>query len=221
MEAKACALHAAAGRVEFCPGDACVFWEPGGAVVEGGCVLERLDLDFLRRPDLADLLLDVRRRLEAAEGQTNRKGRAMNHILIATDGSPAAGKAVELGLELAREHEAEVTFVHVVPDYGLDTLEPDAALREAAAVASEQGVACKVELLVGDPANEIVALADTLESGLIVLGCRGLGVVKSALLGSVSHTVLAHTKRPVLIVRSPLRVETPEPEETFFVSGGV
>src|SRR4029450_5564991 len=39
----------------------------------------------------------------------------MKRILIATDGSPAALQAVELGLELAEEHHAHVTFVHVAP----------------------------------------------------------------------------------------------------------
>jgi nucleotide-binding universal stress UspA family protein len=39
----------------------------------------------------------------------------MKKILIATDGSASAREAVKFGLELAEEHAAEVTFVHVVP----------------------------------------------------------------------------------------------------------
>ena len=39
----------------------------------------------------------------------------MKRILIATDGSPSALQAVELGLELAAEQEAEAVFVHVAP----------------------------------------------------------------------------------------------------------
>ena len=39
----------------------------------------------------------------------------MKRILIATDGSAAANEAVELGVELAREEDAEVIFVHVAP----------------------------------------------------------------------------------------------------------
>ena len=39
----------------------------------------------------------------------------MKQIVIATDGSPSATEAVEVGLELAREQGADVTFVHVTP----------------------------------------------------------------------------------------------------------
>jgi hypothetical protein len=38
----------------------------------------------------------------------------MNRIVIATDGSAPAKEAVEVGLELAVEHGADVTFVHVL-----------------------------------------------------------------------------------------------------------
>ena len=39
----------------------------------------------------------------------------MKKILVATDGSPSSREAVEFGLELAEEHAADVTFLHVVP----------------------------------------------------------------------------------------------------------
>ncbi|HEY5660004.1 MAG TPA: hypothetical protein VIR59_04390 [Gaiellaceae bacterium] len=63
---KVCRLHVAArGCAESCPGDRCAFWEPGGAVLGGSCVLERLAVD-LERPGLADYLLSVRERIEGA-----------------------------------------------------------------------------------------------------------------------------------------------------------
>ncbi len=45
----------------------------------------------------------------------------------------------------------------------------------------------------------IIEIANELDARLIVCGRRGLGAVASALLGSVSHVVLAHAERPVLI----------------------
>ena len=54
---------------------------------------------------------------------------------------------------------------------------------------------------VGDAAREIVALAEELDAGLIVLGSRGLGGVPRALMGSVSDSVVRHAHCPVLIVR--------------------
>jgi nucleotide-binding universal stress UspA family protein len=48
-------------------------------------------------------------------GENSHKEEVMKKILIATDGSPSACEAIEFGLELAEEHAAEVTFVHVAP----------------------------------------------------------------------------------------------------------
>jgi hypothetical protein len=60
-----CTLHLARGVVEPCTGDRCVFWEPGGAVVRGGCLIQRLGVE-VRRPDVASYLLEMRERLEQA-----------------------------------------------------------------------------------------------------------------------------------------------------------
>lgn len=64
--AKSCALQDAAGRVEACPGEGCPFWEEGGAVLEGGCAIERLSLDLARRPELTQYLLEIRLGLDRA-----------------------------------------------------------------------------------------------------------------------------------------------------------
>jgi hypothetical protein len=64
IEPRMCTLRLAAqGQAEPCPRERCAFWEPGGAVVEGGCLVDRLDVD-LRRADLASYLLETRERLE-------------------------------------------------------------------------------------------------------------------------------------------------------------
>jgi nucleotide-binding universal stress UspA family protein len=131
------------------------------------------------------------------------------------DGSPEAHEAAELALELAGESGAEVVFVHVrsvfdplvedeladVPHH-LATVEQDEVLSEAARLADEKSVRFRLELLSGRPEEEIVRLADAIDAGLIVIGSRGLGTVKSAVLGSVSKDVLAKSGRPVAIVKS-------------------
>jgi hypothetical protein len=64
LEHKICSLRLAAeARVEPCPGERCAFWEPGGAVIEGGCLLERLGVDLTQR-DLAEYLLEMREGLD-------------------------------------------------------------------------------------------------------------------------------------------------------------
>jgi len=65
-ESKHCTLRfAARGEPEICPEDRCAFWEPGGAVLNGNCLVERLGID-VRDPDLAAYLLEARERLEQA-----------------------------------------------------------------------------------------------------------------------------------------------------------
>jgi hypothetical protein len=61
-----CMLRLAAdGTTEPCPAERCAFWEPGGAVVEGRCLIERLGVD-VRRPELAAYLLETRECFEQA-----------------------------------------------------------------------------------------------------------------------------------------------------------
>jgi nucleotide-binding universal stress UspA family protein len=138
-------------------------------------------------------------------------------ILIATDGSPSALRAIELGLELAEDEGAEPIFVHVAPAKDVlpvagigmvplsvphELAEADrASLVEAVELAEERGLDAATRLLTGDPAHEIVAFADVVDADLIVVGSHGYGAIAGALLGSVSRGVLKGTTRPVLIVR--------------------
>jgi nucleotide-binding universal stress UspA family protein len=140
----------------------------------------------------------------------------MNKILVATDGSDSATEAVEFGIELAAEHDAELILVHVVPaldivpvsGFGMGgafphepSLEDHALLERAAAVAEAYGIFPTTVLLAGDTVDEIVAYADSHNVDLIVIGSRGHGAITNALLGSVSRGVLAESKRPVMVVR--------------------
>jgi nucleotide-binding universal stress UspA family protein len=142
----------------------------------------------------------------------------MKRIVIAIDGSSAAHEAARVGLELAAEHEAEATLLHVLapPDWGYErrgtpkrpiTDGEQDAIAEAVQLAEELGVSAKVEYVSGGelsgegPAEEIVAYADSVDADLIVVGSRGRGTVTSTLLGSVSRGVLSESRRPVLVVR--------------------
>jgi nucleotide-binding universal stress UspA family protein len=64
------------------------------------------------------------------------------------------------------------------------------------------GTVVEIYLRVGDAAKEIVQLAEELEVGLVVLGSRGHGRIRRALMGSVSISVLRHAHCSVLIVRA-------------------
>lgn len=140
----------------------------------------------------------------------------MEKILIAVDGWPASDDAMAFGVELAAEQGADVTFVHVAPILDAAPMmgfpiaaaaphvvgaEDRSPLDRAVIHADEHGVVAETELLQGDPVDEIVSLADSLDVDLIVVGCRGHGAFTDALLGSVSHGILHESKRPVLVVR--------------------
>jgi nucleotide-binding universal stress UspA family protein len=145
----------------------------------------------------------------------NAKEDVMNTILIATDGSESSLEALSYGLDLAQEHDTDVCVVHVEaepsarePLFAPAGPLPEwpghkeyATLTDAARIARERGMAIDTKLLVGHVVDEIVAYADSIDAGMIVVGSRGRGAITSALLGSVSRGILKEARRPVLVVR--------------------
>src|SRR6266536_6632525 len=109
---------------------------------------------------------------------SNPEEGAMNRILIATDGSDSAREALEFGLDLADEQDAWAFVVHVsptvdaLPNAGFGFLAPTVPhefcerdrvpLHEAIELAAEKDLNIRIELLKGNPADEIVAFADTI-----------------------------------------------------------
>jgi nucleotide-binding universal stress UspA family protein len=140
----------------------------------------------------------------------------MKQILVATDGSPSSQEAVDVGLELAKEQGADVTFVHVAdPDevrggrggthpvtHTEEVDDSEATLKSAGQAAEDVGVSYALERVSGNTVESIVAVAEEKEADLIVVGSRGRNAVTTALLGSVSNGVLRHAGRPVLVVKT-------------------
>jgi nucleotide-binding universal stress UspA family protein len=137
-----------------------------------------------------------------------------SHILVATDGSDHARKAVAAAADLARHYGARVTVVTVFEPIPLDLGTPYAEhlmarrlataeelLREAAAALERAGVAHETDTLSGPPARTILDVAMSRKPDLIVLGSRGLGPVGQILLGSVSFRVVQEATCPVLLTR--------------------
>jgi nucleotide-binding universal stress UspA family protein len=191
-------------------------------VFEGEDVVQKLSLLLNDRLNSASLgawapLLAEQPRLAHEAYHWDPKEDTMKKILIATDGSDSAHEALEFGFELAEEQGATPFVVHVAPavevlpyaTFGVPapTLpheldEQDRMpLTEAVELAARKGHKIKTELLVGNPADEVVAFGDTIDADLIVVGSRGHGAIASVLLGSVSRAVLHESRRPVLVVR--------------------
>lgn len=142
----------------------------------------------------------------------------MKRILIATDGSEASAAAIEEGLELAEALEAAVTFVYVKapppsmlgePYYqhaiSHETIAAHEAVDIAMARAEANGIEADYDILEGEPVEKILRVAMSRDVDMIVLGSRGLGAFKGALLGSVSRGVVREADRPVLIARAESR----------------
>jgi nucleotide-binding universal stress UspA family protein len=151
-----------------------------------------------------------------------RKESAMTTIVIATDGSPQAREAVEYGLDLAAEEHADAVLLQVMPPVDWARLDRGGvvhplsevvrvqrapALEDAERRAFARGVAARSEIVAGNPADEIVAYADSIGADLIVMGSRGRGAVAGTLLGSVSRDVLHESRTPVVVVPSSSRTD--------------
>ena len=141
----------------------------------------------------------------------------METILVGIDGSPAALEALSCAVDVAKASGAQLAFVCVTPvlyeQHGvtripLDEPSPQAVATDrrtaemAAIVARAAGVSATSHSAQGDPAEMLGALADELGADLIVVGSRGLGSLRAALLGSVSLRLLETARVPVMVVKS-------------------
>lgn len=148
-------------------------------------------------------------------------------ILICYDGSVDSRAAIERAGELLKGQPATVLtiwepFIELMTrtSFGLgltvgilDTDEIDAANRKRAGEIAQEGVDLanqaglnaqpKTVTQVSTAADAILSQADALDASAIVMGSRGLTGVKSLLLGSVSHGVIQHADRTVIVVPSP------------------
>ncbi len=142
-------------------------------------------------------------------------------IVVGTDGSETASKAVSQAADLARAVGAKVELVSAyepVPAQRINeerrqapedlqwAINPredvDATLEAAAAVVREAGVPVDVYARQGDPADAILDVAEEVEADLIVVGNKGMTGAKRFLLGSVPNKVSHHAPCSVLIIRT-------------------
>jgi nucleotide-binding universal stress UspA family protein len=160
-------------------------------------------------------------------------------ILLATDGSEEATLAARTAVDVAQNTDSELHVVHARPIpslFGFSAAETlitsdidEEELRkrfqgfldeQVERIKAEGGSITQAHLRIGRPDTEIVALAKELGAGLIVVGSRGLGGLRRALLGNVSDSVVEHAHCPVLVVRQeeePEEAQEAGPEEVGFV----
>ena len=120
-------------------------------------------------------------------------------ILLAVDGSSPSLLAARFVRRLFHElKEAQVVVVHVHDERGEEEGRRVAA--DALAILQEDGIAFQLEVGPGEPAPMIVERAQQHHCDLIVMGARGLGGLRGAVLGSVSAKVSQSSGIPVTLV---------------------
>jgi len=143
-------------------------------------------------------------------------------ILVATDGSDAAGVGCDLARDLATLAHGEIRIVAVVPPtmdlfggvWPLAGVVDPQPLERAARDKMADRLSRAVDrmpadlrptsaLLGGRPADEIVAEATRWPADIVVIASRGHGQLSSIVLGSVSEEVVTRSPIPVLVARQP------------------
>lgn len=139
------------------------------------------------------------------------------NIVVAYDGSEQAEHALEMAANIALQAEARVALVYAfdplpawigTPDFPIAVaVEPRIAYSEALLDKAEKrlqeiGISnVEQDILEGPPPEAIVQAADVRHADLIVMGTRGMGVLKGLILGSVSERVIGAAHCPVLVVK--------------------
>lgn len=151
-------------------------------------------------------------------------------ILITTDLTPNSELAFKHAVLLARQSEAKIHLIHVVPEIdagfrsyvssvmGEGKLEEfesqhasharadikqkleEFAHKELTANPDDLKNIAEVEVVLGNPVTQILKAADRFNVDIIVMGTHGKGALEHTLLGSVAEKVLHKSKRPVFIV---------------------
>lgn len=143
----------------------------------------------------------------------------MKSVLLPIDGSPCALRAVELILaKRARYSHPEEMAIHLVNVQLPFTVEDirwaskeqvneyyqgrsERETREACALLDRAGVGYTRHDLVGEAAEEIATLAETLACDQIIMGTHGRGALQGLLMGSTTTKVIHLAKVPVLLVK--------------------
>lgn len=146
--------------------------------------------------------------------------RIFTNIMVATDGSELAKKAVDSAIKIAQLNDAKLYAVHVIAPGETKVTQHDPrdaewekhmkehlktqgreATHYVEITGKIQNVAVEPVILEGNPADEIVNFAEKNDIELIVMGTLGKTGIQRFLLGSVAENVVRHSKKPVLMVR--------------------
>jgi len=132
-------------------------------------------------------------------------------VVVATDGSESAERAVEVSLDFAARFDAAVHALYVVDAGEVAESPPDvrgeledalrAAGEEALSFVDDHDDGVTTVVREGDPATEAIDYAESVDAGLVATGTRGRHGEHAFLLGSIAEAVVRRAPMPVLTVR--------------------
>jgi nucleotide-binding universal stress UspA family protein len=144
-------------------------------------------------------------------------------ILLPVDGSELSLHEARFALRLVREGlQASFLLVNVQEPASLYEMvqAPDPAilasvsqgagehaLQPALTLLREAGMSCDTAVVTGDPAHAVVDLIEEHACDMVIMGAGGTGALLSALLGSVTQSLLRDSPVPVLLVKPPAQEE--------------
>ncbi|MBQ9478134.1 MAG: universal stress protein [Selenomonadaceae bacterium] len=138
----------------------------------------------------------------------------IKRILVPVDGSLGSDRAVAQAINIASSCDAKIFFLYVanINQLAINAYLSDAilaAVKKAGQVILERAenmmpsdIEHETYSETGSPAVTILDFEKRLDIDLIVMGSRGLGLIKGVLLGSVSQYVIEQSTCPVLVVKS-------------------
>lgn len=151
------------------------------------------------------------------------EGRGIRKVVVGVDGSQHAAHAVQWAVRMAKAMGSEVIAVFVVTPpvyfdagYGMPNvpIQYDKEWRQEmkkeldetwCKPLAEAGVTYRTVMDDGRAASVIISIAEAEDADLVLVGRRGRGGMAELLLGSVSHELVLHCKRPVLVISSAPR----------------
>jgi nucleotide-binding universal stress UspA family protein len=134
-------------------------------------------------------------------------------IVVALDGSKHSSRALEYAIYLARQYQAELFGIYVIPLFAVNLKKPSSKLAkifvddgkktlEAAKMhCARNGVVFHEKITNGNEGFSIVSFAKKKNADVIVMGSRGRSGTKELFLGSVSRYVVHKAPMPVLVIK--------------------
>jgi len=140
----------------------------------------------------------------------------LKKILVPTDGSDPSMRAAEFAVNLAKHFESEIVAIYVIDRVILEEVskvherheleeeikrKAERCLNYIVKLAEKKGLKARSILVEGQPHDQIVRHAESLEADIIIMGSRGRRGMNRILIGSVAERVIEYAPCPVLVIK--------------------